>query len=679
MVSLGIRRVVLLAALAGGAREAPAQTPPPASCIECHDAARYPARGRAPQDALSDSVHPGLECTDCHQGFSLEKLEVTSAKPHGERPGSPNCNECHEDVAKIYVKHGRMGVGKDVDLPKCWSCHGAHDILPSSNRESRVHPVHLAATCERCHTNVDIIKNHDLLREEPIRLYESSVHGRATQRGLQMAATCNDCHSATGADGGRTAHRILSAADRDSTIYHFNIPDTCGKCHRGIVEDYWEGIHGQLVKRGEVDAPVCTRCHGEHGILPASDLRSPVSAARLAEATCAPCHESAMLNDRYGVPAGRLKSYVDSYHGLKRKAGNVLVANCASCHGEHRILPHTDPRSSIHPRNLLETCGDCHPGISEIMATAPIHETATGIRTGWPRFFTLFYQWMIGITIGAMLLHNLGHWIRHVRLSAATAYVVRMTASETAQHWVLMISFSVLVISGFSLRFSEAWWVHLLFGWGGGEGFVVRGTVHRIAAVVFMVYAVWHGGYLCTARGRRYLRDMIAAPRDLADIKENALFFLGRRAAGPRFGRFTYMEKCEYWALIWGTAIMTVTGILLWFDNYFVQTWHLPKGVLDVVLVIHYYEAWLAFLAILVWHVYGTVFSPTVYPMNSAWWSGKMPMEMYHHEHPDGPSLRTHTHLPPEAEEIAPDAKATVDVQGRASSLSTKPEPDSVA
>jgi len=657
----GMRRFLLLAAFTNVGGGAFAQAPPPVSCTECHDSARDSVRKLAPQDALSHSVHAALDCTDCHQGFSLEKIDPTAPKPHGERPGSVNCNECHEDVAKVYVKHGRLAVGKDPDIPTCVSCHGAHDILPSSDRDSRVSPLNLAGTCEKCHTNVDLIKNHDLLREEPIKLYESSVHGQATQRGLQMAATCGDCHSAGNPDGTRTAHRILSAGDRDSTIYHFNIPDTCGKCHRGIAEDYWEGIHGQLAKRGEVDAPVCTRCHGEHGILPASDLRSPVSAARLAEATCAPCHESALLNDRYGVPAGRLKSYVDSYHGLKRKAGNVTVANCASCHGEHRILPHTDPRSSIHPQNLLNTCGGCHPGISNVMATAPIHETATGIHVGWPRLVAIFYKWLIGITIGAMLLHNLGHWVRHARLSAAATYVIRMSAGETAQHWVLMISFVVLVVSGFSLRFSEAWWVDLLFGWGGGEGFVVRGTVHRMAAVIFMVYAVWHAFYLLTKRGRSYFKEMLADRGDLTHIKENALFFLGRRSSGARFGRFSYMEKCEYWALLWGTVIMTATGILLWFDNYFVKAWNLPKGLLDIALVVHYYEAWLAFLAILVWHVYGTMFNPEVYPMNPAWWSGKMPMSMYRHEHPEGPNLRGHVPVGPEPEEvdgvIAPDSQ----------------------
>jgi len=243
-----------------------------------------------------------------------------------------------------------------------------------------------------------------------------------------------------------------------------------------------------------------------------------------------------------------------------------------------------------------------------------------------------------------MLLHCVADWVRHVKIMAQRPFIVRLTPDETMQHWLLAITFIVLVISGFSLRFSEAWWVQVLFGWGGGQGFEFRGLVHRIAAVLFVVCCVWHVAYLCTGRGRRWLRDMLAGPRDLVHIKESSLFFLGFRSDKPRFGRFSYMEKCEYWALIWGGVIMTVTGILLWFDDYFVETWNLPKGLLDIGLVIHYYEAWLATLAILVWHGYSTIVSPEVYPMNPAWLNGRMPKEMYTHEHPDGPKLKAFIH-----------------------------------
>ncbi len=620
--------------------------PAPTTCADCHNGEIDRQGYVPPHEALGHSVHAAQDCTDCHESIALDEGEFdpASPRPHGESIESVDCSGCHEEEAEVYQKHGRLEIGGDPDTPTCASCHGAHDIYHSTDRRSHVHPVNLPGTCRTCHTNVDLIKRHEFLRGEPIKLYESSVHGRASKKGLYVAATCNDCHSSTDEDGTRTAHRILSPGDPESTIYHFSIPDTCGQCHKSITQDYWDGIHGQLVReRGSVDSPVCTHCHGEHGIIRATDPRSPVSAARLAEDTCAPCHESAILNEKYGVPAGRLRTYIDSYHGLKSKAGEVRVANCASCHGAHRILPHTDTASSIHIDNLQTTCGECHPGISTERANVPIHETATGIRTGWPRFFTVLYYWMIGITIGLMLLHCLGDWVRTIRIMQQKPFVIRMTINETMQHWVLAISFIVLVVSGFSLRFSEAWWVQVLFGWGGGEGFEIRGLVHRVAAAVFVIVCAWHLGYLCTARGRRGFMDMLARPRDLVDIKDSALHFLGVRDHRPSFGRFSYMEKCEYWALVWGGVIMTISGALLLFDDYFVTRWNLPKGILDVALVIHYYEAWLATLAILVWHGYYAVFCPHVYPMNPAWLRGRMPKDMYMEEHPEGPKLKART------------------------------------
>jgi len=619
-------------------------------CRICHYAVQPP---NLPEAAVpfEDSVHADMDCTGCHTGIGDLKLPEalpTKTPPHPAKLPKVDCGQCHQEAAEIYKVHGRAQVGKTSGVPTCAGCHGAHDILAVLDRRAHVHPVQLPNTCRRCHEDLDFVKKHDILVAEPIKMYENSVHGRATQKGLYVAATCDDCHSAAGPKGGKTAHRILGPGDPDSPIYHFNIPKTCGRCHEKPTKDYWEGIHGKLVARGEVDSPVCTHCHGEHGIIKAGDPHSPVSKARLAEFTCSPCHDSVRLNEKYGLASGRLRSFVDSYHGLKSKAGDTRVANCSSCHGDHRILPSSDAASSIHPDNLRQTCGECHPGISAELAKTKIHETGAGIKTGWPYFFTVFYIVMIVVTIGLMALHNLGHWCRHIQRMVHRPFVLRLNANEVIQHWLLMLSFITLVITGFALRFDESWWARRLFGWD--EGFAYRGIVHRVAGVVMIFGSVWHLFYLFTSRGRQWFKDMIASWKDLGDVRDNALFFLGARDNPPRFARFSYMEKCEYWALVWGGVIMSVTGLLLWFDNIAVSV--LPKGVLDVVLVIHYYEAWLATLAILVWHIYGTMFSPETYPMNPAWWSGKMPKEMYEHEHPEGPHLKTRMYVPRVEEEV---------------------------
>jgi cytochrome b subunit of formate dehydrogenase len=370
-------------------------------------------------------------------------------------------------------------------------------------------------------------------------------------------------------------------------------------------------------------------------VLATSDPRSPVSPNRIAEATCSPCHESARLNEKYDIPSGRLKTWVDSYHGLKSKAGDVTVANCSSCHGAHRILPHTDSTSSIHADNLQETCGHCHPGISETLARTSIHGTIGVTRTLTARVVEHVYIIAIFIIIGAMVVHWLIDLRKQISLVNAKRQVTRMRLDEVWQHAALMLTFIVLVISGFALRFSEAWWVKFLFGWEGG--FPVRGIIHRVSAVLFIVTVIWHMIFLGSRRGRMFLFDMRPLRQDLTQFFQMMAYNMGFRTERPRFGRFSYVEKAEYWALVWGAAIMIVSGFFMWADNIAVR-WF-PKGFLDVMLVVHYYEAWLATLAILIWHMYSTVFNPAVYPMNPSWLTGKMPVDVYRHEHPEDPAV----------------------------------------
>jgi len=590
------------------------------SCEMCHDKSQ---QGTLIAADLSRSIHAGLECLDCHK--------YKNTIPHRELPpgfklGCAGCRDCHEEAFKDYTGHGRLLKEECEDIPFCSDCHGYHDILPSLVKDSKTHPANLPQTCGRCHEDVNLTRKYEILIDRPIQIYKNSVHGQASMGGIDVAATCNDCHSSGG-----TAHKIYSPGFPDSTINHFNIPYTCGKCHQGIENDFWEGIHGKLVARGETDAPVCTDCHGEHGILSPGDPRSPVSKSKVAEMTCSPCHESIALTEKYGLPSGRLTTFIDSYHGLKSKSGDLFVANCASCHGVHRILPSTDPTSTVHPDNLQHTCGGCHPGISAELASTPIHGiSGQGLQTKAAGIIKNIYIIAIFVIIGLMALHCFLDLFRHIINLMKKNQVRRMRLSELWQHHLLMVSFIVLVITGFALRFDDTWFASFLFGWE--RGFAVRGLIHRIAGCVLIFTTLWHIIYLITRRGRSFLKDMMPKLSDFKEFSQQIFFYLGRRKKTPCFKRFSYVEKVEYWALIWGTAVMVITGILLWFDNFFIG--FLPKGFLDIALVIHFYEAILASLAILIWHLYATIFNPKVYPMNPAWLTGKMPKGMYEHEHP---------------------------------------------
>ncbi len=591
------------------------------TCVDCHE---FSSMNYRIQDNLYNSIHADLECQDCHGNMNTYPHATNSEY----LAGNDGCRSCHEDEAEDYTMHGRDRVGESTDIPNCASCHGDHNILPQKNKNSSVQSSNLRKTCGKCHENLDLIKKYELLSNHPIKLYENSVHGKTSEGGIYVAANCRDCHASEG-----NSHKIYSPNNPESSINHFTIPETCGKCHRGIKNDYLDGIHGQLVKMGNTDAPVCIDCHGEHGILSPSDPRSPVSKSRVAESTCTPCHESTRLNEKYGVPTGQISSFIDSYHGLKSKSGDTKVANCGSCHGVHRILPSSDPTSRINPVNLQTTCGECHPGISAKLASTPIHgKSGVSLMAPIAQSVQNIYLLVIIIIIGLMVLHWILDLYRQIRKIVSKPQVIRMNINEVIQHTFLMLSFIVLAITGFALKFSQSWFTKLFFGFEGG--FEMRGDAHRISAVVFILTVLWHVFYLIfSKRGKQFLKDMWPVLKDFTQFYQKILYYIGIKKYGPpKFDRFSYVEKAEYWALVWGTIIMIPTGILLWFDNTFVKI--IPKSALDVALVVHYMEAWLATLAILVWHLYSTVFSPDVYPMNPSWFTGKMPDDMYQQEHP---------------------------------------------
>ena len=590
---------------------------PDADCAECHGVEEEDTP-LVTASMIGKSVHDGLACMECH--VDIDDI------PHADTLAVVDCGQCHEDVLAIYRKHGRAEVGVDPDIPVCTDCHGTHVILRSEDPESLVNPRIMPNTCGQCHSDTDLAREHDIRLKNPVGVYESSIHGQSLLGGkLSSAATCNDCHSTD-----LNAHMIFGPGDTRSTINHFNIPKTCGRCHDGIEEDYWIGIHGQLAARGETDTPVCTHCHGEHGILKVDDPRARVSPTQVAEATCSPCHESAFLNEKYGLAAGRLATFIDSYHGLKSQAGDTHVANCASCHGGHRILPSSDPRSSINTANLRETCGVCHPAITETLSHTKIHEANTGEKSGVARIVTHIYLVLIVLIIGFMLVYTALDWLKQNRDLRRMPQVVRMSADAVGQHTVLMVSFVLLVFTGFALRFNDWWIFELLFGWAGG--FEVRGLLHRGAAIVFTLGCLAHLLFLRRRIGRQFLRDMWPSVEDARHMVQMIQYNLERRPERPKFGRFSFVEKLEYWALIWGGVVMFATGMMLWFDYAMVD--RVPKGFLEVMLIIHFYEAILATLAIAIWHFYSTIFSPGVYPGNPSWITGKMPADMHKHEHP---------------------------------------------
>jgi cytochrome b subunit of formate dehydrogenase len=618
--------LAVLFLLAGAASSRAAQKLKDSDCLTCHGDSTLTTdeNGKTvslyvDKDKLKHSFHGRLfGCVDCH-------TDVKSLV-HDAPPKRITCAGCHEAAQQAYARsmHAKPAKTGAASGATCVDCHGsAHEILTPGNPASPVNHANIPETCGRCHGQKFITSSNGDSAQAFVS-YQASVHGRAIENGSQRAAVCTDCHG---------AHDILAANEDQSPIYKFNVPATCGKCHGNVTQTFMASIHGQGIARGNGLAPVCTDCHGIHSIKKHEDPNSPVAGQNLSQDTCARCHEGVRLSQEFGLPGNRVSSYMDSYHGLASKGGSVVVANCSSCHGVHNILPSSDPRSTINHANLGATCGQCHKGVTQKFTLTRVHlgdgTQARDIDSVITRWVRLIYVPLIVIVIGGMFLHNVVIWRSKLaaRRRAHPAMVVRMTVNQRWQHLVLLTSFIILVITGFALKFPNTWFAHVF-----GMGEHLRGIIHRLAGVALMSAGIYHAFYVVRMReGQRLFRDILPKPSDGFDALKAMRYYLGLSSEKPEFGRFNYAEKAEYWALVWGTGLMGITGVIIWakvwVGNLLARWW------VDVATAIHYYEAILATLAIVVWHFYQVFFDPDVYPMNGAWWDGMMPLDHYREEH----------------------------------------------
>lgn len=357
---------------------------------------------------------------------------------------------------------------------------------------------------------------------------------------------------------------------------------------------------------------------------------------KISQDICGRCHASERLNTKYNLPQDRVKTFFDSYHGLAAQYGSTLAANCGSCHGYHKILPSSDPASTISSAHLVETCGKCHPGANEKFAMGKIHVDNAAAKSG-PDFASGVNWWvrriylaLIFLTIGGMLFHNGLLFYKKVsaHLRASGRPVLRMSLAQRWQHAVLATSFIILAVTGFALKFPDSWLARAM---GSSEPF--RRWTHRIAGIVLLLVGAYHLIYILASKeGRRLVKDLFPVKKDLTDVLAAVRYLVGLSKEKPKIGRFGYAEKMEYWAVVWGTVIMGVTGLAIWFKMD--VTRFLPRWLVDVSLTIHYYEAVLACLAIIVWHFYHVIFDPDVYPLNLACWDGKVSEHWQEEEHP---------------------------------------------
>jgi len=209
-------------------------------------------------------------------------------------------------------------------------------------------------------------------------------------------------------------------------------------------------------------------------------------------------------------------------------------------------------------------------------------------------------------------------------------YFIRFSLNIRLQHLTLAVGCLLLIITGLPIKFHESFWAEIYFKLTGG--IQVSRFLHRIGATLLVIVAIWHTIYLFTKEGRREFKELLPTKKDFFDFFQNIKYFLKLTDERPKFGRYSYIEKFDYWAVYWGMVIMIGSGTLMWFHNFFLGI--IPKFILDIAREAHSDEALLATLAIIIWHWYNAHFNPEVFPFNPTIFTGKISKERMMKEHP---------------------------------------------
>ena len=325
------------------------------------------------------------KCLICHgkQGFNVKKEDGTirslfvndsllAVSPHTNL----YCYDCHNDIVEITA----LGHRKDVKKVQCTHCHFENN------------PVGAPET-------------------EKYKEFQESVHSQERLKGNTNTPICQTCHG---------THDIFRKKSLSALELKKKITKICGQCHLDIYSVYSTSIHGTaLFEKGNADVPVCTDCHGEHSIKKPDDPASSVYKTNIYN-TCGNCHASETIVEKYGIKADKFKTYESSYHGIAGQFGEKKVANCASCHGVHDIRQQEDPASTINAKNIVRTCGKCHPDANVNYAKGRIHLNSHSEEAGSIFYISNIFKWLTIITITLLAIHVLLDLFRKIRHKAQT-------------------------------------------------------------------------------------------------------------------------------------------------------------------------------------------------------------------------------------------------------------------
>ncbi|MEE8437391.1 MAG: cytochrome c3 family protein [Candidatus Neomarinimicrobiota bacterium] len=662
------------------------------NCSDCHGKHKISWVGRPQkvcgichQDILKEfnqSRHWGLAednltCVSCHKPhFKYEKEEHSPES--WKMKLLESCHKCHENEVNTFInsKHFEEIEKGNLAAPICSDCHARHKVLSPHDPESLVSVAKLDLICSRCHIGYEASIHRPESNSDP-RLETCVVchTGHSTNMteanssvfDMGISNVCLKCHEEMlRVKIGEAHYNIhdeqIEMIDQNKEAdcgnchqYHYNAPEhpaftgikrSCGECHPRQQLEYEQSSHYYALVKGHKEAPNCITCHGERDVLKTEESFQGQSIVAL----CSSCHSDREVTLKFQLNPEVVAGYNTSYHGQMYQLGyqGEAFATCVSCHDNHSVLPHTDPMATTHQENIMKTCGNCHKSVNINFVSFLQHYTpmvkAENIILEYIHTFML---WLLGVTLFIFGGHTLLWLIRLIvrrinegplsKPPKSQKRVRRFDVMDRIMHLGIIISFLTLALTGLPLKYSHAplanWFAQNVIG------FRTAAIMHRSAATLIGIIFLYHILsllYLKFFKQQKGLfwgtKSLVPRWQDIKDFFNHLSFFIGARKTPPAFGRWTYWEKFDYFAVFWGMIIIGSSGLILWFPEIFTRI--LPGWFINAAHIIHSEEALLATAFIFTIHFFNTHLRPGAFPMDEVIFTGRLTEEKFKEERP---------------------------------------------
>ncbi len=663
------------------------------TCSDCHGKHEVSWQGQprqvcgvCHQDIVEDFFHSAhwdeetetsdVTCVSCHSPHN--KLEKADYLPGEWKIHlTESCRSCHLENVENYdlSGHYREVLAGNLNAPVCSDCHARHRVLSPRDANSEVSVARLDLVCSNCHLGYEASIHRPETDSDP-RLetcvvchtgHQTEMVGTAATSvfDIKLDQVCLRCHTDNLLTDESDAHGLIhreelaKVANGEASncgnchTYHYLAPNhpgdhalakSCVDCHPNQQKQYEISSHYIAYQKGHREAPNCVDCHDDRRIKKSEEQFMGESIIEL----CARCHTDRSITMKFQLNPNVLEGYNTSYHGQMYQLGyqGEKFATCISCHDNHSILSSDHPESTIHKSHIVATCSRCHDDVNENFVQYLQHYTPMAQE---PNLVLDFIHQAMVILLTSVLIVFGGHtvlWLIRLLIKrlrqgplkkpAKTGRrVKRFTLTERFLHVGMILSFLTLASTGLPLKYSHSelanWFVHNVIG------FQFAAIAHRVGASLMGVVFIVHLAILFRKAVLEKKKGIFWGPnslvpnfQDLKDFYHHVLYFIGIRKSEPSFGRWTYWEKFDYFAVFWGMFAIGASGLALWFPELISRIF--PGWMINAAHIIHSEEALLATAFIFTVHFFNTHLRPDTFPMDESIFSGHVTEERFEEE-----------------------------------------------